>query len=623
MTGPTAAGATAATDAGPAGLPAAPRPGSEWAVAVVAALVVLGPAALPGALLRYDLVAVPGPVLGTDALGLGDRFARAVPWDAVVAVLARVLPDAWVVQPLAVLALAAAGAGAARLARAAGPGRWVALLVAVWNPFVAEQLGIGHVPHLLAYGALPWVVVTTRAAVRAPSTARVLGAGAVLAAGSVTPGGGALCWVVAVGSVLAALGGARTGARAGARAGAVSAADAVRSVRAGLGVVALAATVQLPWVLAGAGHPGRGRTDPASATLFAVRGRTPFGPFVDALALGGMWNADPVPPSRHTVLAAAGVVLLLGLAGLGAGPALRRAARPDALAAAAVTAGCYLVAVLPALPGGGALLRLLVSHVPGAGLLRDGHRWLAAPALLLAALAGAGAQRLAAGAARAAAGRPVAAGLPAAVLVLVAGGVVAVLPDGGLGLGGALRPRTLPASWSLVAQRVAAADDRARVLVLPWQPFRLFAWSGPAPVLDPLPRTLPRQVLVSDRLRVGDAVLAPEGPAAAAVERALADGRLDPAEATALAVGWVVVERGTPGPVPALPAGTAVVDAPEVLLLRLPLQPDAPEPGAVRAGVVLGGHAAWALVLLGGLPAAVATVRGRRRRGSGAPSGSR
>ena len=173
MTGPTAAGARAATDDGPAGPPAASRPGTEWAVALLAALVVLGPAALPGALLRYDLVAVPGPVLGADALGLGDRFARAVPWDAVVAVLARALPDAWVVQPLAVLALTSAGAGTARLARAAGPGRWVALLVAVWNPYVAEQLGIGHVPHLLAYGALPWVVVTTRAALRASSAAMV------------------------------------------------------------------------------------------------------------------------------------------------------------------------------------------------------------------------------------------------------------------------------------------------------------------------------------------------------------------------------------------------------------------------------------------------------------------
>lgn len=560
-------------------VPSGPATGEVVAAAVVGA-VVLGPALRPGYLLRYDLVSVPGPVLGDDALGVGDRLPRAVPWDAVVAVLARVLPDALVTQVLTLLALTAAGAGTARLARAAGPGRWIALLVAVWNPFVLEQLAIGHVPHLLGYAAVPWVAVGAHGLLAGRAGAWPTLAGACVA-GSVTPGGGLLCVGTAAAVVVAGVcGGALRGAPG--RAGAAAALTAVLT----------AMVTQLPWVVAGRLHPALAAPPAEAVDAFATRAETAAGVVVDVLGLGGLWAPGPLPASRTTWLALGSTVVLLGLAAAGL-PGLRREVRRDpargrgplVVAGAALVAVGYLVALLPHLLGGRDVLLLLAQGVPGGGLLRDGHRWLAWPALGVAVLAGFGAAALAG-----AAGRRSRGAVPAVpVLVLVASAVVAVAPDLALGLGGRLVPVTYPRDWARVRAALDAADPVAgpdRVLVLPWQPFRRFAWSGPAPVLDPAPRMLPRPALVDDALSVRGVRLPAEGAGARAVTADLADGVLTADELARLGVGWVLVERGTPGRLPVLPAAPlvrAVVDGPDALLLQVAVDGAGTSSGAAPA----------------------------------------
>jgi hypothetical protein len=156
------------------------------------AAVILGPMLAPGYPLRYDLTSVPGPVLTDDTLGLGDRLPRAVPLDAATWLLARVLPDALLTQLLAMLALTLAGWGAARLVAAPLPGRFMAVLIAEWNPFVLEQLAIGHVPHLLGYGCMPWAGIHGHGLARGRRGAwpRLV---AAVALGSLTPAGGLLC----------------------------------------------------------------------------------------------------------------------------------------------------------------------------------------------------------------------------------------------------------------------------------------------------------------------------------------------------------------------------------------------------------------------------------------------
>jgi hypothetical protein len=675
------------------------RPWSEGGlfpgVAALVAAVIYGPMLRPGFVLRYDLVSVPRPVLGEDALGLGDRLPRAIPLDAAIAALAKILPDAWLTQLLGLLALTLVGWGVAVLTPGPLPGRMLALLIAEWNPFVLEQLSIGHLPHLFGYAAVPWVAVFGRELTRRGGPSAWGGFTAVAGFGSLTPGGGVLV-------VLAGLGGLTTGWARSSVAGptpGVSDQDARRPSPDGVGdlderrpspgevdagnrrarwsrpvpvgadglghrsgwLVAGSASLlvlQLPWLVAAAAAPAfAAPADGADdgVTAFALRSETGWGRLVDAAGLGGMWNQAALPVSRDTVLARVSTGLLLALA-VAAAPAVRRlwrtGFRAELTVAAVVAAIGYLIAVLPVLPGGEPLLRTLIDVLPGAGLLRDGHRWLALPAIALAVLGGLGGNEIATRIARRTS-TPTASPAPvesaqigstdagpaaterftssrveppalsrvgsaqrAGVVLFIALLVIASMPDLAGGLAGRLRAREYPAGWAQVRQVLDRSDDRARVLVLPWQPFRVFAWSGPDPVLDPAPRLLPRQSIVSDALTVSGRTLPEEGLGARAVGADLADGRLTADRLSSLAVGWVLIERGTPGRLPTLPPGwTTALDGPDLTLLRAPLPlPSAPRPSTGRAVAVIGTQVAAGALFLAGLLTFLALVVVRRRR---------
>ena len=640
---------------------------SVWfaGLSLAVAAVIYGPMLRPGYPLRFDLVSVPHPVLGEDALGLGDRLPRAIPLDAATAVLARVIPGSVLTQLLGLLALTLAGWGAAVLTPAPLPGRLFALLVAEWNPFVLEQLAIGHLPHLFAYGALPWVAVAGQALARGSggrSGDRSGGvrawAGLTVAAGfgSLTPGGGVLCAIAAVAGLAAGAFGRAPGRQQGAG----------WRVVAGLASVVV---LQLPWLVAGLAAPAfsdRTATTDAGLTAFALRSETGWGRLVDAAGLAGMWNQSALPASRNTVLARVSTVLLLALAAAGL-PAIRRfwraGFRAELLAGAGAGAIGYLIAVLPVLPGGRWLLERLTGVVPGAALLRDGHRWLALPAVLIAVLCGLGVSELATRASPAqtspgaspqpivgpqpelaagpkpVVGQPVSGLQPAAglqaqlgpklraigVVLFAALLLIASMPDLAGGLDGRLRARHYPAQWAQLRTVLDASPDRARVLVLPWQPFRVFAWAGPDPVLDPAPRLLPRQSIVSDALTVSGHRLPEEGLGARAIAVDLTDGRLSADTLGSLSIGWVLVEHGTPGRLPALPPGwTAAIDGPQLTLLRAPGElPSAPHPSTARAIGVIGSQLVAGLLLLAALVALTVTGlgSGRSRRSPSFRSG--
>ncbi len=118
----------------------------QWS-AVLAVLVGL-PWFRPGYVLSYDMVWVPRLVLDRDDLwGLGSALPRAVPSDAVAALLGAAV-DPQVAQRLVLLgALVLAGVGGARLVPTLGTaGRLAAATLAVWNPYVLERLAIGPWP---------------------------------------------------------------------------------------------------------------------------------------------------------------------------------------------------------------------------------------------------------------------------------------------------------------------------------------------------------------------------------------------------------------------------------------------------------------------------------------------
>ncbi|SCF33599.1 hypothetical protein [Micromonospora mirobrigensis] len=479
------------------------------AVGLTVTALVLAPLAAPGYVLSYDMVFVPHQPWRAELVVPGDSLPRAVPLDALVSLAGQLAPG-WLVQRVvlaAVLLLAVVGAG--RLVPTRRPvTRAVAALGYAWTPYLAERLLIGHWGLLLAYGALPWLVGAA-IGVRAgrPGSLRRLVPAALPAA--VTPTGGLIA--LATVAVL------------------VARRDAPRRTVGAVGAVLL---LNLPWLVAAALTRADGRSDPAGVTAFAARAENWSGWFGALAGTGGIWNAQTTPTSRSSPLAPVATVLLLGAAVLGLGALRRRWPGGAAVRLAALAAGGFLAASLGVLPGTAAALRWAVATVPGAGLLRDGQKFLVPYALLLALAVALGVERLA--------DRVAERGAVVGGRVLVASALLlplVVLPDLAYGVGGRLRPVRYPADWAEVARRL---DGRpGEVLSLPFGAYRAYPWNDGRTVLDPLPRYVDADVVVDDTLWVGDLRVAGENPRAAEVARVLTSG--SPVAATG--VRWVVVQR--------------------------------------------------------------------------------
>ncbi|RBY90430.1 hypothetical protein DQ244_13405 [Blastococcus sp. TBT05-19] len=551
-------------------------------LAVVVALLVTGPALAPGFVLLRDMVFVPRQDLDADALGLGGSLPRAVPVDAAMGLVTSVVPGE-LVQKLVLLAVVSGAVlGAARLVPPdddgrRGPAALVAGLVYGWSPYLAERLLLGHWALLVAWAALPWVLrqsLRLRAGVPGALPRLVL----AVAPAALTPTGS----VLAAGLVLVTVGRARA--------------------PVALGAVLLLAS---PWIVAGALHPAAGLSDPAGVEAFASRAEGWGGTLVSVLGTGGVWNAGAVPGSRESVLVPLLTLLVVGLAVLGW---TARGARSRPAGGLLILGGAgVLLACAGTLPGLSDVLEGAVRAVPGAGLLRDGQKWVAWWALPLAIGAGLGTARLLE-LVRAHGGGRIATGALATVLALLP---VITLPDLAWGVGGRLQAVEYPADWQRV--RDALHGQEGDVLVLPFGAYRSFDWNEGRPQLDPASRWLPRPTVTDDELVVGGRPVAGEDVRA----RTVAAAAGDPAELARLGVGWVLVERGTPGrPVPAeVDALPVVVDGPDLRLHRVPGAAPSPSASLVRVTAVGGTHALGlgvCGVALLWIIAATSTVTGRR-----------
>jgi hypothetical protein len=533
-------------------------------------LLALGPGLRRGFLLSYDMVGVPRESFTAAMFGLSGGPARAVPSDAVLAGLSRVVP-ADIAQKLLLLAifvLACSGA-AALLDREPWFARLAAGACYAWNPFVAERLIIGQWALLLGYAGLPWVL---RAAVAGP-VASWTGAGRLLAGLLPAAAGGFAAMSV---SALVVLPAAVLGP------GGAGRTPAGRRLASGAAALAVLVACSLPWLV-----PSLLRTvhaDPAGVAAYAARADTPFGSLGSLLMLGGGWNAQAVPAGYGGgwsvlwlafVIAAAAAYLAFGL----------RSRRWPGLALAAA-AGLAIASIGVTGPGRD-LLRALSSLWPGAAILRDGQQFTAPLALaealgagLLAAwvatpgpLAGrreTGDARPASTRSPAAAGQRVLAGragLGIAVALLLA--PVLLLPGLAWGAAGRLRPVWYPASWLAAARLIDASPARGSVLLLPWAAYRNPAWNGGRTVLDPWPRLLSRPVIWNDGPRVGRVSMRPDDPAARRLDPALTrgDGPLT-AVLRAAGVRFVVVDSG-PSLARRLPGWAVVSAQPSLVVYRL------------------------------------------------------
>ncbi len=554
------------------------------------ALLVVAPLLAPGYLLLRDAVSTPRSYLSDSALGLTSA-PRATPQDFAVALASHCIDGGVVVKALLVLGLFLAGWGAARLVatvlpEAGASGQFIAITLAIWNPYVGERLLQGHWSLLLGYGCLPWVA-TTMLSLRSGDDAgwaRLFGLTFWIALAGLTPTG--LMLAATVGLVCVA-------------------APGTGRPRWLCAAVTLAAAVlaALPWLTASAlGSSSTGWAHARGLPAFAARAEPGLGTLGSLASLGGMWNGEAVPGSRASLFAvlSAAVLLVVVAAGL---PALarRRAALP-LLVLAAVS-----VLVPPALATGPglALLRAVVDIAPGLGVLRDGQKWVAL-AMPGYALAGAGAVLTLRRWLR-----------PTATALACCTALVLALPDLAWGVGGKLTPVHYPADWAAVAAMVNR--EPGAVAVLPAGTMRRFAWSGPAPVLDPLPRWVRADVLTTGDLTISGVSVPGEGSRAREVQGLLLAGA-DPVTLRRAGVTWLVVESGTPGDM-GMAART---------FERLPVSYRGRDLVLYRVGgtaigvsadrrlVVMFAHVVWLAMLAGGLAMAGSRLRARRHPASAA-----
>ena len=497
------------------------RPGYALALA----LLVVAPLVGPGYLLLRDAVSTPRSYLSDSALGLVSA-PRATPQDFAVALASHCVDGGIVVKALLVVGLWLAGWGAARLVaqvlpEAGASGQFVAITLAIWNPYVGERLLQGHWSLLLGCGCLPWVATTALTLRSAQLAARrgwtvLFGLAFWIALAGLTPTGLILAATVGLVCVAASGGGPPRWLCAVAT----------------LGCAVMAA---LPWLVAAAlGLPSADRiwTRTPDIAAFAARAEPGLGTLGSLASLGGIWNGEAVPASRATLFAIVSAAALLAVVATGL-PALVR--RPAAVPLLVLATAAVLLPAAAATAPGLALLHAVIDAAPSLGVLRDGQKWvaLAMPGYALAGGAAVLTLRRWLGFLR-----------PAATALVCCAALLLSLPDLAWGVGGKVQPVHYPMDWATVAAVIN--NDPAQVAVLPADTMRRFAWSGPAPVLDPLPRWVRADVLTTGDLIISGATIPGEGTRAREVQRLVLTGA-DPATLRHAGVGWLVVEEGTPG----------------------------------------------------------------------------
>lgn len=470
-------------------------------VGLLAGLVILGPALAPGYVWLYDMVFVPHLTLSDHTLGIDGSVPRAVPTDALVAILSSALPGSLVQKILLLGVFVVAGAGVARFC-GSRLGAATAALAVCWNPFVAERLIIGHWAFLIGFATLPWVFAAVADWRRGDSR----GVGPLLpwlvvasAAGSTTA---VIATLVALVALLAPPGPW----------------DLRTRTSNAVGVLAVMLLLSACWIVPSLRLPGGVPADPAGVDAFAARADSPLGLWPSLLTLGGIWHEPSWPDSRAGGPVGVTFALLVLAAVLAAAWhwGILRAVAP--LAAAGVLA--LLIAGMTSLPGGETLARSIVTDVPGGGIIRDSQKFVMVLVVLVAVLAGLvvdrlGALRLSASVVRSRIAAMVAIGLMLAPVV--------ALPDAAWGVAGRLRAEPVPADVTRTQDFFETAPDGA-VAVFPWTLYRRVQTGHGQVALDPWNRLLDRRVVVDDDLPLSAQTVRGEDPVSREVSAAIENG---------------------------------------------------------------------------------------------------
>ena len=336
----------------------------------------------------------------------------------------------------------------------------------------------------------------------------------------------------------------------------------------------------LPWVVASLVGGADATSSGAGVDAFGVRAEPGLGTLGTVAGLGGIWNADAVPGSRSVWWASVATIAFMVIVAIGV-VELWRHQRDSRVWK--VFAGCAVVALIAVAGPGESVLTWLVEEIPGAGLLRDTHKYVALAVPFYA---------IAAGAAISAVKRWVPAAFAVAAGLLL---VVAPLPDLAWGVGGSIRTVALPDSFRQAAQVIT--PDHGMVAIYPPGQIRRYSFTGTTS-LDPLPRMLRAPVVDAGALTVdGIDVDAPSGRGAD-VDAALVEGG-DPGRLAALGVEWVVVEGGD------LPAElgklTPAMQHDDLTVYRIPGDIAATGASGIVRTAAWAAHLLWFAALLAGM----------------------
>lgn len=503
----------------------------ESLVALAVAVLLLGPALGRGVVVAYDMPWSPTPRLTAFALGIGTPAPRAVPGDAVITVLGMALGASLAQKALLVGLLVATGLGAARLVGDLVPGagtapRCVAVVAAMWNPFVAERLAIGQWVVLLGLATLNWALSGLLRLRQGGSTLALVVPVVLAGLGGVNP------WLVVTVLVLPGV--------------------LVLAVpwRARLVVLLSTAGMGAVWALPALASGVRGAA--TGALAFTPVADTPFGVLASLLSGGGMWNMASHPAARsQPVLAAAATLIAL----VGAGIAIHRLSLISRRLVVVL-----LVPVMLAIVSATSALHApwvwLVS-LPGGDALRDSHKLVAVLVVLAAAGLGCLAARV---------GQTRLAGVERGVHVALILLPVAVLPTIAWGLGGRLAAVSVPDSMTRAAALVSSLPD-ASVGILPWNQYRRYPWNANRVSLSLMPRMIEQVTVYDDSLPLRSGVVAGEDARAAAVTERISSGQSAASALTAEGVRVVVIERSA-GLAEDEAHGEVLLDTDEVRVVR-------------------------------------------------------
>lgn len=439
---------------------------------IALALLVLGPALLPGYILTLDMVFTPH-------LPWPASLSSLAPFEALLHILNWVIPSQLIEKATLLAILAGAGLGMHRLVPAKDPlARFAAGILYMINPFTYGRLMAGQYLVLAGYALMPWFVSALVRFVRRPELRTAWPVGAWGLAVALTSlhylGFAALAAALAL-----ALGLWRARRRPRER---------VRLAAWGAGgalLAAVSAVVLAPHQIAG--------FDERYFLSFRTAADPTFGQVFNTLGLYGFWaerDAQYLLPkaavSGWWLLAGA----VLALAVLGAWKNWRRDRLLTALMLALGAAGIIFAQGVMGGPFA-PLNHFLLENLPLARGYREAGKFVGLIALAVSYLFGLGAAWLI--------DRKWAPQWTAGLLIALP---LAYTPTMLWGAAGQLRAVSYPADWTAFNRTLTSEHSQGKVLFLPWHLYMKFNFAGRI-IANPAPHFFSRATLAGDNAEIG------------------------------------------------------------------------------------------------------------------------